>query len=95
MVVKHLYLIKFVALITTSVYTYYMTIDALKKAIKTIGSQRRLSKNLGISSQRVNHWVNRDKKVPGEFCIAIEKLTKGKVTRFELRPDIFLPIKDG
>jgi DNA-binding transcriptional regulator YdaS (Cro superfamily) len=41
--------------------------------------------NPPITCQAVSQWV----QVPAERCVAIEAATGGKVTRYELRPDIF------
>jgi DNA-binding transcriptional regulator YdaS (Cro superfamily) len=47
-----------------------------------------------LSQQLVSHWVLKSKKgCSGSFAIAIESLTKKKVTREQLRPDIFKPTK--
>jgi DNA-binding transcriptional regulator YdaS (Cro superfamily) len=35
------------------------------------------------------NWINRDRKVPAEFVLAIERATGGRVTRHQLRPDIY------
>lgn len=38
-----------------------------------------------ITSQAVSQWV----KVPAERCLTIEKESQGKVTRYQLRPDVY------
>lgn len=59
----------------------------LDRAISICGSQAELSKRLGLFPQYVNNWRRRG--VPAERCIAIEEATGGKVTRYDLRPDVF------
>lgn len=62
---------------------------ALERAIATVGTQAALARTLGVKPQHVWNWLNRDEKVPAEQVLAIEKATEGKVTRHDLRPDIF------
>lgn len=64
--------------------------EALRKAIEIAGGQTTLANALKIRQNRVSNWLNRDQQVvPAEFCISIEKITDGAVTRYDLRPDIF------
>lgn len=42
----------------------------------------------GVTQGRVSHWLSGE-KVPAERCVQIETATKGKVSRHDLRPDIF------
>ena len=69
--------------------------EALKRAVKQLGGQakfaRALSEHTGrkLAQQNVWNWLNRDVRIPGEWCVAVEELTKRAVHRFELRPDIF------
>lgn len=79
-----------------------MTINALKKAIKLVGGQSKLARKCNelsngkfkIRQQHVYNWLNRAKKVPAEYVLLIEKATKNKVKRSELRPDIYPPEED-
>ncbi|WP_018694235.1 helix-turn-helix domain-containing protein [Algicola sagamiensis] len=68
--------------------------DPLEKAIQKVGSQTALAKVLNKKQGHVWNWLNRDKKVPAEMVIPIEKVSG--VSRHELRPDIYpLPEKPG
>jgi len=58
---------------------------ALTKALKIIGGPKRAGELLGISSQAVTQWT----RCPADRVIAIEEAVGGKVSRHELRPDIF------
>lgn len=74
-------------------------LDALQRAIAEIGSQAALAKAIStddrpIKQQHVWNWLNRDRKVPPELVLSIERATAGKVTRHELRPDIY-PIEQA
>lgn len=46
---------------------------------------------LGVSPGLVSQWVTRFTDINPEMANKIEVLTKGQVTRLEMRPDIFLP----
>ena len=59
----------------------------IKTAVKLAGGQSALGKTLGVSQQRVWHWLHKLQRVPAEYCVAIEKATG--VSRHELRPDVF------
>ncbi len=48
----------------------------------------RLAKLIKVSHPAVIKWVKRGKPPAGR-CIAIESATGGKVTRYQLRPDVF------
>ena len=39
--------------------------------------------------QHIWNWLHRDKTVPAEAVLPIEAATKGKVTRHELRVDLY------
>lgn len=68
---------------------------ALLKAVKIATSETELARRLTdimqreIKQQHVWNWVNRDKSLPGEYCIPIEQAVQGAVTRHDLRPDLY------
>ena len=64
-------------------------LDALKTAIEIIGSQGKLAAALGYSQPSVSDWVNRSGRAPAEAVLDIERLTDGRVSRHQLRPDIY------
>ncbi len=59
-------------------------IDVVRKAAKAVGSVRRLAKKLDVYRGSLYQW----EKVPAERVLEIEQATGGKVTRYEMRPDI-------
>ena len=63
----------------------------IEKAAKICGSQVALAKAVGKTQRHVWNWIHRDKKIPAEYVIPIEKATNGQVSRHELRPDIYPP----
>jgi DNA-binding transcriptional regulator YdaS (Cro superfamily) len=66
-----------------------MSTSALKKAITLTGGQSALARAIGLRQCHIYNWLNRNKKVPAEHVLKIEKATKGAVTRHQLRPDIY------
>jgi DNA-binding transcriptional regulator YdaS (Cro superfamily) len=66
-----------------------MSVKALRKAIKEVGSQAKLARLLGKQQGHIGKWLHRDKKVPAEVCADIEAATGGVVTCQQLRPDVF------
>lgn len=66
-----------------------MSIEALQRAIDLAGGQRALAAKIGKQQGHIAKWLHRDKKVPAELCISIERAVDGEVTRYDLRPDVF------
>jgi len=73
-----------------------MTSKHLKKAVDLAGGQaalaRKLSERLGreFKQQNVWNWLYREVSIlPAEVVIPIEQIVDGKVTRHQLRPDIY------
>lgn len=66
-------------------------IDGIRRAAKLLGSQLALSKALAVTPVTVSQWVRpqgaNGRPVPPKQCVRIEQLTKGQVTRRDLRPD--------
>ena len=42
-----------------------------------------------VSQQNVSYWLQNPKSVPAEFCVLAEELCSGKVTRYQLLPNVF------
>jgi len=59
----------------------------LDRAIETVGTAKALADALGVTKQAITGWRRRG--VPPERVLAVERVTGGSVTRYELRPDIF------
>lgn len=59
--------------------------EALRKAIDAVGSTAKLAAALGLSSQAISQW----EEVPAHRVLAVERATGGKITRHELRPDLY------
>ncbi len=69
--------------------------DALQRAINYVGGQTALAALLSdltgrtIRQSHVHNWLVRNKKIPAEICGPIQIATNGRITRAELRPDLF------
>ena len=64
--------------------------DALLRVIEIVGGQTALARALGVSQTTVHYWARQSRRgVPGEYVLEIEKLARRKVTRCDLRPDIY------
>lgn len=61
----------------------------LDRAIDLCGGQTALAKKIGRTQQNVAYWRKARKGVPADVASDIEEAVEGKVTRHELRPDVF------
>ncbi len=62
--------------------------NPVEKVIRLAKGQTPLAKGLGITPQAVQQWVVEGQIPPGR-CKAIEKFLGGRMTRAEMRPDVF------
>lgn len=62
---------------------------SIKTAVEILGSQTALAASIGVSPSFVNQLVNGSRPIPPKLCSRIELATCGRVTREDLRPDIF------
>lgn len=60
-------------------------------AVDLFGTQKALADELGTDQSFVSQWVTGKRPVPPQFCREIERITAGKVTRYQLRPKVFGP----
>jgi DNA-binding transcriptional regulator YdaS (Cro superfamily) len=63
--------------------------SALSDVIHEVG-MKKVAAKCNVSVQAVAKWIAAD-RVPAERCLAVEELCGRKVTRYELRPDVFGP----
>jgi DNA-binding transcriptional regulator YdaS (Cro superfamily) len=52
-------------------------------------SQAELARRLGVTQGMVWQWLKGVRRVSAEKVLALEEATNGKVTRHEIRPDIY------
>lgn len=62
--------------------------SAIEKAVSLVGGQVAMAAKCGVRYQAVQKWV-RSGKVPAERVLTIERATDGKVSRHDLRPDLY------
>lgn len=62
--------------------------SAIQKACELVGGQSKLAFALGITPQAIHQLVVKG-HVPAERVLEIEKATGGRVTRHQLRPDLY------
>ncbi len=67
--------------------------NALKRAILLAGSQQAIANMCGknVRQGHVHNWLlrNKNKGIPVKYVAAVEKGLKGKMTKYDLRPDVF------
>ncbi len=67
--------------------------DPIQKACDKAGGQTALANSLSeltgtvVTQQRIRNWLARGSRVPAEYCVAIEQVTGGDVSRRDMRPD--------
>lgn len=61
----------------------------IQRAVDLAGSQRALAEKAGLSQQAISWLLNEAPQVTAEVAIKIERATDGKVSRIDLRPDLF------
>lgn len=78
-------------LLTININTANVSImEKLKTYLETNNiTQKQFAKMLGIESQgAISQWFTKN-KIPAERVLQIEKATENKVTRHDLRPDLY------
>ena len=60
---------------------------SIQRASEAVGGKAALARLVGVKPPTVQQWATGARSVPIERCVAIERATKGAVTRKELRPD--------
>lgn len=62
--------------------------SAAEKAIEIAGGLTAVGNALRVSPQAVYRW-RKERRVPVEHVLALERLVSGRVSRHDLRPDIY------
>ncbi|HFD80462.1 MAG TPA: helix-turn-helix domain-containing protein [Gammaproteobacteria bacterium] len=62
--------------------------EPLENVVSLIGSQAKLAQVIGVTPMAVSAWKRRG-QVPASRVFAIEKATNFKVSRHDLRPDLY------
>jgi len=66
-----------------------MSVKALKEAVDIAGGQSALGRMIDKDQGTIWAWLNTTKKVPGEDVLKIEEVLDKRVTRHDLRPDLY------
>lgn len=64
--------------------------EHIERAIQFHGTQARLAEVIGCSQQQIS-YLRRAKSITAEMALALHAATGGKVSKHDLRPDIFGP----
>ena len=69
---------------------YYlpMSIEIIKQAERLAGGTTKLGEIAGVTSQCVSAW-KRNGEIPLKHVMTIEKALQRKITRYQMRPDVF------
>lgn len=66
----------------------------IERAVEIHGSQTRLAAAMGCSQQQISYLLHA-KSITAEMAMSLDEVTDGKVSRHDLRPDIFGPAQAG
>lgn len=61
----------------------------IARAIEACGTQAALAAAIGVKQQTISKLLNRERPISGEIAARIHRATGGRVSRHELRPDLF------
>ena len=61
--------------------------QAAREAVDLLGGIRSTARAMGVTPGAVQKWLA--KRVPAERVIALEEATEARVTRYQLRPDLY------
>ena len=63
--------------------------EAAETAIRYLGGYRPAARILNVSAPVVHRWVNVTGQIPAHHVLAVEAACESRVTRYQLRPDVF------
>jgi DNA-binding transcriptional regulator YdaS (Cro superfamily) len=55
------------------------------RALRQFGGPTELAKTVGITRGAIRFWT----RVPAEYVLRLERASGGKLTRYEMRPDLY------
>lgn len=61
--------------------------SAVESVIKKAGGQVKLAAAAGVTQQAVSHWLNRLRRIPGDYVPRISDATG--IPRHVIRPDLY------
>lgn len=60
----------------------------IRNAVETVGSAQKLADQIGVPVQSVYFWLSGARRIPADYCPAIERETEHAVRCEDLRPDV-------
>lgn len=66
-------------------------LEALQKTVELAGGQSELARRIGgrVKQQHVHYWLTVMEKISHEHVLAAEAAVGGRVSRHDLRPDMY------
>lgn len=61
----------------------------IDEVVKLAGGQAELARRCSTSQPRIWQCVHRNKRIPADLVIPFERAVGGKVTRHDMRPDLY------
>ena len=68
--------------------------ELIARAVSHFGSQQRLADAIGCSQQLISRMLH-NQRPSAEISVQIHAATGGHVSKYDLRPDLFGPEKEG
>ena len=62
--------------------------QAFEQALLIVGGSAEMARRLGVVPSAVQKWAQLG-RIPAKRVLAIERATEARVTRYELRPDLY------
>ena len=60
----------------------------IRHAVETVGGAKKLAYKIGVPVQSVYFWLSGARRIPADYCPAIERETERAVRCEQLRPDV-------
>ena len=60
----------------------------IRNAVETVGGAQKLADQIGVPVQSVYFWLSGARRIPADYCPAIERETEHAVRCEDLRPDV-------
>lgn len=64
-------------------------IASLMECVEILGTQSALAKKIGVTPATVSNVIQQNNRVPAHWCLAVEDAVERRVTRHQLRPDLY------
>lgn len=61
----------------------------IARAVQIVGKQAALAEKIGCAQQTISKMLNNEIRIPAELAVKIHDLTGGRVSKSQMRPDLF------